>query len=109
MEILQTVLPIIIDVLLIVFLVICIILGIKSIKVMDKFNALADDAKEKLDSLNGLFNIVTLVSTKTTAIAEKTYDFFDGLIEKLFKGKKKKKVRDEEDELNDILDEEEDL
>ena len=59
MEILQTVLPIIIDVLLIIFLVICIILGIKSIKVMDKFNALADDAKEKLDSLNGFFNIVT--------------------------------------------------
>ena len=112
MEILQTVLPIIIDILLIIFLVVCIILGIKGIKVMDKFNALAEDAKEKLDSLNSLFNIVTLVSNKTTAIAEKTYSFFDNLISRLFSGtpkKRKRKVRDEEDELKDILDEEEDI
>ena len=106
MEVLQTVLPIIVDTLLIVFLVVCIILGIKSIKVVDKFNALVDDAQKKLDTLNGFFSVITLISTKANFIAEKTYGFLDGLIEKLFKGKKKKKVRDEEDELDDILEEE---
>ena len=106
MEVLQTVLPIIVDILLIVFLVVCIILGIKSIKVVDKFNALVDDAQKKLDTLNGFFSVITLISTKANFIAEKTYWFIDSLIEKLFKGKKKKKVRDEEDELDDILEEE---
>ena len=53
MEVLQTVLPILVDILLVVFLVICIILGIKSIKVIDKFNNLVDDAQRKLDTLNG--------------------------------------------------------
>jgi len=108
-EILQTVLPIIIDILLVIFLVVCIILGIKGIKVVDKFNALADDAKQKLDTLNGFFNVITAISSKTTAIAEKTYDFFESFIEKLLKGNKKKKRRDEEDELNDILDKEEEI
>ena len=109
MEILQTVLPILVDILLVVFLVICIILGIKAIKAMDKFNALVDDAQKKLDTLNGFFSIITLFNTKVSLIAEKTYSLFDNLIDKLFKTKKKKrkKVRDEEDELDDILKEEE--
>ena len=108
MEVLQTVLPILVDILLVIFLVICIILGIKSIKVIDKFNNLVDDAQKKLDTLNGFFGILTLFNDKVALIAEKTYSLFDGLIEKLFKAKKKrKKVRDEEDELDDILKEEE--
>ena len=108
MEVLQTVLPILVDILLVVFLVICIILGIKAIKVVDKFNALVEDAQNKLNTLNGFFSIITLFNTKVSLIAEKTYSLFDNLIDKLFKTKKKrKKVRDEEDELDDILKEEE--
>ena len=108
MEVLQTVLPILVDILLVVFLVICIILGIKAIKVVDKFNALVEDAQNKLNTLNGFFSIITLFNTKVSLIAEKTYSLFDNLIDKLFKTKKKrKKVREEEDELDDILKEEE--
>lgn len=108
MEVLQTVLPILVDILLVVFLVICIILGIKSIKVIDKFNNLVDDAQRKLDTLNGVFGVLTLFNDKVALIAEKTYSLFDGLIDKLFRSKKKrKKFRDEEDELDDILREEE--
>ena len=109
MEVLQTVLPILVDILLVIFLVIGIILGIKAIKVIDKFNALVEDAQNKLNTLNGFFSIVTVFNSKVSLIAEKTYSIFDNLIDKLFKTKKKKrkKVRDEEDELNDILREEE--
>lgn len=110
MEILQTVLPILIDVLLVVFLVVCIILGIKCIKTLNKVNTLVDDAKEKIDTLNGFFSLIDLVNNKVSQLAEKTYDVFDGLIDKIFSGKKRKKkrVRDEEDELDDILNEKED-
>ena len=110
MEVLQTVLPILVDILLIVFLVVCIILGIKCIGVVDKANKLVEDAQNKLNTLNGLFSAITLISTKINFITEKTYGFLDKLINNLFNGKKKKKVRDEEDELDDILrDEEEDM
>ena len=51
MEVLQTVLPILVDILLVVFLVICIILGIKAIKVMDKFNALVEQHPEWYDEI----------------------------------------------------------
>ena len=70
-------LPVIIYILLIILLIVGIILGIKSIITVNKVEKVVDDVSEKVESLNGLFQIVA---------------------SKIFFRKKVKKVKEEENE-----------
>lgn len=71
MEILNILLPIIVNILLIVLLVCGIILLIKCIYIIDKIKAIALNVEEKVNSLNSLFAIISLVSEKVTGLTEK--------------------------------------
>ena len=90
-------LPIIIYVLLIILLIIGIILGIKSIITINKVEKVVDDVSEKVESLNGLFQIVDFTTDKLVSITDKVIDGVSSLASKLFFRKKKNK-EDETDE-----------
>ncbi len=90
-------LPIIIYVLLIILLIIGIILGIKSIITINKVEKVVDDVNEKVESLNGLFQIVDFTTDKLVSITDKVIDGVSSLASKLFFRKKKNK-EDETDE-----------
>ena len=56
--------PIIIYILLIIILIIGIILGIKSIITINKVEKVVDDVNEKVESLNGVFQIIDFTTDK---------------------------------------------
>lgn len=92
-------LPIIIYILLIIILIIGIILGIKSIITINKVEKVVDDVNEKVESLNGLFQIVDFTTDKIVTITDKVVDAVSGIASKLFFKKKVKKIKeDNEDE-----------
>jgi len=92
-------LPIIIYILLIIILIIGIILGIKSIITINKVEKVVDDVNEKVESLNGLFQIVDFTTDKLVTITDRIVDGVSSLASKIFFRKKVKKIRkDEEDE-----------
>lgn len=90
-------LPIIIYVLLIILLIIGIILGIKSIITINKVEKVVDDVNEKVESLNGLFQIVDFTTDKLVSITDKVVDGISSFASRLF-FKKKKKKEEKEDE-----------
>lgn len=103
MEILNTVLPIIIDVLLIVLLISGIILIIKCIYIIDKVKAIALNVEEKVNSLNSIFAIVQLVSDKVSGVTEKCVNFIESWLIKLFNRNDEEEVLEDEEEIREIL------
>lgn len=91
-------LPIIIYILLIILLIVGIILGIKSIITINKVEKVVDDVNEKVESLNGLFQIVDFTADKLVSITDKVVDGVSALASRLFLRKKKNKKEEEEDE-----------
>ena len=109
MEMLTEILPIVIDVLLVVFLTVCIIIGIKCIYIMDKAKAILNNVEEykrqwKEIILNALFSVIDLINSKISLVTEKVAGALENLIQKFFK--KKERELDEEAELEEILKEE---
>lgn len=100
---LETLLPIIINSLLIVLLIVVIILVIKCIYVIDATKRILDNVESKVNSLNGLFSIIDLVTNKVVSTADKISDTVESFIKKLFSKNKKTK---EENELDDIIERE---
>lgn len=90
-------LPIIIYVLLIVILVIGIILGIKSIITINKVEKVVDDVNEKVESLNGLFQIVDFTTDKIVTFTDRIVDSVGAIASKLFFRKKSKKGKEEKE------------
>lgn len=103
MEILDIVLPIIINVLLIVLLVCCIILVIKCIYIIDKAKSIALNIENKVNSLNSLFMIVEMISDKVSGLTEKCVNYVEGLLIKLFNRNHDEDVLEDEEELENIL------
>lgn len=96
MEFLTDFLPIVIYFLLIALIIIGIIIGIKVIITMNKVEDIIDNVETKVNSLNGLFNIVEMASSKISGIYERIADFFIGIVDKLiFKKKERKEDEDE--------------
>ena len=91
-------LPIIIYILLIILLVIGIILGIKSIITIKKVEKVVDDVNEKVESLNGMFQIIDFTTDKIVSLTDKVIDGVSTLASKLFFKKKVKKIKKEENE-----------
>lgn len=91
-DFLQVFLPIIIYILLIIILIIGIILGVKSIKTITKVEKVVDDVNDKVQSLNGFFNLIDYTTDKLVSVTDRVVDGISGVIGKLF-FKKKKKVR----------------
>ena len=83
-------LGVILDSLLIVLVIILIVLGIKMLDTLNKVNAILDNAQKKIDSLDGVFNLVDIASNKLSLVTDTIISgiiaFISGLFEK--KGKK---------------------
>lgn len=93
---LRDVLPIIIYILLIILLIVGIILGVRSIKTLKKIDAVIDDVNDKVQSLNGLFNIIDFTTDKIVSITDKVVEGVSGLIGRIFHSKKKKRQIEED-------------
>lgn len=106
METLATILPIIIDVLLIVLLIVGIILIVKCIYIIDKAKSVILNVEEKINSLNSLFSIVGMISDKISGATEKAISYVQSLFMKLFRKNKDEDLTDEEEELREILEKE---
>ena len=83
METLNTVLPIVIYLLLIVLLIVGIILGIKLIITIDEVNAVIEDIRKKVKSLDVIFSIVDIASNKLGLITSRISDWIMSLINKI--------------------------
>jgi len=90
MDIMQA-FPIVLYTLGAVLLVVLIILGVKLINTIDKVNNLLDDSYKKIQSLNGLFNVIDTITDTLSSVNDKLVGTVSSIIEKLFKKKKNKK------------------
>ena len=87
---LQTFLPIIIYILLIILLIVGIILGIRSIQTLNKVDKVVDDVNDKVQSLNGFFNLIDYTTDKLALFSDKFVNIISSVIKKVFvkKGEK---------------------
>lgn len=84
MNFLAEFLPILIYLLLIILIIIGIILGVKLIITIDKAQRVLDDAKHKIDTFNGFFNILENASGKVYFVYEKIVESISKVIDKIF-------------------------
>ena len=88
-ETLSEVLPVIIYSLLIVFLIVVIILGIKVIIIVDSINNIIQDIQNKVASLDGIFRFASSAANKLNSLGSKIVDTVVGSITKIIGGKGK--------------------
>lgn len=93
---LQTVLPLIVYFLLIILLIVGIILGIRSIQTLNKVDKVVDDVNDKVQTLNGFFNLIDFTTDKIVSLTDKVVDGISGLIGNVFSKNKKNKNEEEE-------------
>lgn len=72
----------------IILLVVLIILGIRLIQVLNKFDSVIDDISEKVDSFNGLFRVIDNTTNALTVVSDKVIGVISGIISKIFNKKK---------------------
>lgn len=94
MEEMSLILGIITYIFTIILLIVAIIIGIRIIGLTDKAEKILDDVEKKVNSLNGIFNVVDKVALGMETIGNKITGTITNLISKVFKKKKEK----EEDE-----------
>ncbi len=92
---LQTFLPIVIYFLLIILLIIGIILGIRSIQTLNKVDKVVEDVNDKVQSLNGFFNIIDFTTDKIVSVTDKVVEGISGLIGHVFKRRRTKNDEEE--------------
>ncbi len=97
MATLSSILPIIIYMLLIIFLVVAIIIGIKLVFALNKIDALVDDVTAKVKTLDRVFKVIDFASDKVAALGESIIASVGSVFGKLFK-KKIKEMEEDEDE-----------
>ncbi len=90
-------LPLVIYFLLIIFLIVGIILGIKFIMTLNKVEKVVDDVNDKVQTLNGFFHIIDYTTDKIALATDKVVDGIVSLFNKMIK-RKKKKIKKESDE-----------
>ena len=80
--------------LLIVLVIILIVLALKTLDTLNKVDAILDNTKRKLESLDGVFNLVDTVSDKLTLVTDTVIGSIVGFITSIFS----KKGKDDIDE-----------
>lgn len=96
-EFLQVFLPIIINILLVALLVVAIIIGFKTIDMMDKMNHVVDSVSNKVDSLNGVFRAIDFATDKFNELTNKMVEGIVSGVGHIFKRKNKKSKLEEEE------------
>ena len=82
------VLPIVLYILGAILLVALIVLTIKLIFTMDKIEKVVDYITVKVKSLDGVFEVASLVSNKVTFVTDKVVDIISMIIDKIFNKRK---------------------
>ena len=82
------VLPMVVYLLLIVFLVVLIILGIRLISVVNRTDKLLEDVQNKVSSFDNIFKIIDFTSAKLTTSVSSIIDSVVGFIKKVFNKRK---------------------
>ena len=82
-------LGVILDSLLIVLVIILIVLALKALDTLNKVDTILDDTKKKLDSLDGVFNLVDNVSNKLTLVTDTVVGSIVNFITSIFNKKGK--------------------
>lgn len=95
MEGLSVVLPIVIYILLIVLIVVLIVIALKVIAVMNRVDRIVENVDDKVNSLNGIFNIIDSASFKLNNVYSKVISGVSSAVDKVFFSKESE---DEEDE-----------
>ncbi len=85
-------LGVILDSLLIVLVIILIILALKALDTLNKVDAILDDTKRKLDSLDGVFSLVNTVNEKLTVVTDTVISSIVNFISSIFKKKGKEDI-----------------
>ncbi len=98
MELLNEVFPIILYFLGAVLLVLLIIFVVKMINTVEKTNVLLDDFIAKSKSLDSLFDAIESVGDTISSVNMRIVNTFTNIISKLFRKKKNKKFKEENDE-----------
>jgi len=88
LETLSVVMPIILCTLTSILVLVLIVLAFKLMYTIDKINILADDITKKVNSLNGFFSLVDLITDKVALLSDKTVDFISGLFTKMLSSRK---------------------
>ena len=85
-------LSVILDSLLIVLVIILIILALKALDTLNKVDAILDDTKKKMESLDGLFNFIDVVDDKLTLVTDTIISGVVSFISSIFKKKKEDNI-----------------
>ena len=95
-EFLEVYLPACVNILLIVLLIVGIVLGVRLINTLNRINEVIDNVEAKVNSLNGLFNVINFTTDKITAIGDRVIEGVNGLIKRF--GKKRYSSEMEDDD-----------
>jgi hypothetical protein len=90
-EFVNVFLPVLMYSLLSVLIVVLIVLGIRLLETVNRVNKLLDDVEKKMDSMNGLFNVMDFVTTKATVLTDTIASTIIGAVSNLVKKRKQKK------------------
>lgn len=95
MEILAQTLPVIIYILLIILIVVLIVFLVKAFDILKKLDTTIEDVNNKMNKLNGLFNIVDRSADAINMVTDKMVGAIASGVGKLFKRTKKTKNEEE--------------
>ena len=98
LQYLDSALPIIINILLVILLVLLIIISVKVIRTMNKVEGIVDNVDTKVNSLNGIFELIDNVVDRLSLMSDAMIDGIANFIQKIFKRKKKDIEEEKEDE-----------
>ncbi len=98
MEFLQAFLPIMLYLVVIIFVIILIIFIVKAIEMLDRVNRIADDVEKKLNTLNGVFSVIDIVTDKVSLLSDFVVTTLSNAICKVLKRKRKENDTDGEEE-----------
>lgn len=90
MELLNIVLPVLLYTFGIILLIVLIILGIRLIQILDKVDRVVDNVEEKVNSLNGFFNVLDKTSYGMSIVGDKIVSGLIGVFSKIFNKNKRK-------------------
>ena len=77
----------------IILLIVLIILGIRLIQILNKVEKVVDNVEEKVNSLNGVFDVVNKATDTLALVGESVVGTIAGFVSKIFN----KKIKKEED------------
>ena len=95
-EFLEVYLPTVVNILLIILLVVGIVLGVRLINTINRINEILDNVEAKVNSLNGLFNVINFTTDKITTISDKVVAGVTGLINRFSKKKYSSEMEDDD-------------